>query len=151
MCTTHADHVHITYYYVLISFWPCTLKWPSHVLPVHHFFCYAVYILQCMLRTPQGCGSVVLFTFFGRFCEVCLVNHTFSLRISKSIAPMVWMPGLLVQMSTWSAQTMCMHCYNLTNLQTPCIVLVGSQLGRPSSETSTWTIWACIKIIEMAS
>ena len=24
-------------------------------------------------------------------------------------------------------------------------VLVGSQLGRPSSETSTWTIWACIK------
>ena len=25
---------------------------------------------------------------FGHFCEVCLVNHTFSLCISKSIAPM---------------------------------------------------------------
>ena len=55
--------------------------------------------------------------------------------------------SVLVQMSTDSPQTTCMHCYNLKHLQTPCSTLVSSQLGRPSSETSTRTIWACIKII----
>ena len=46
------------------------------------------------------------------------------------------------QMSTESAQTTCLHCYNLKHLQTPrtCRQSI-------SSETNTWTIWVCIKII----
>ena len=80
-----STHVHVTCWSSSHHMPTMYTKLTKPLLPVHHFFCYDVHILLCMLRTPQGCGSVVLFAFFGHFCEVCLINHTFSLCISKQV------------------------------------------------------------------
>ena len=46
------------------------------------------------------------------------------------------------------------NMYAFPQPQTPAVdimysvlAILHSQLGRPSSETRTWTIWACIKIV----
>ena len=49
-------------------------------------------------------------------------NVTYNLHVLPSIINSTYSAdaSVLVQMSTESAQTTCMHCYNLRHLQTPC-------------------------------